>query len=456
MATPLLDLAKADEIATLGAQQRATDELQRVQAQAAAVPVELMALDGGVVDASACERALWAQFEAATTQAERDDLVMRIRDVEIELRGLRARQAAAREDGDRLSRQASALEREAQRTKAEAVDAAAERTAQEKAVDQTQPKPGEPPRPPNRADVGKLLDASQLAGAIDGQTALRDAAQARAYLGIPAAFAQRIQGRAARRREAAAADAAIVSAVATAQSGLRVASDGLAAKTEAARAAFTAAEAAARDYALRGQERLGAIVASLTAIAASPELPKADVDRLKGGMATANDAFTHEQALDDARTTRDAKDALLEEAWRNAVTAAPDQDPAADAAVVAARQALDAADAEVKAKEAAYTAAERVRVDRLEATIPDTRWQVIGQYEEAAQALAALRALDAAGLRKALDDAEQALADAILEQRNAELRAPILAARRAYRSAAIEAATPVAAAADFSAIRGDG
>ena len=282
------------------------------------------------------------------------------------------------------------------------------------------------------------------------------AAKARLEADIPAALITRARHRRAKeaarvgrmRREAVEAENALDDELDShaGRSGTRL----------KAQRTFDRAEAALGDYVLSAKERMDHALALLGPIATAPALTPAEQARITDATVTTDGAAAadKEQDRDDAETDLWEAQAVLDRATMTAVAAG--QDPTTTPAVQTAKTARDAARSALTTATGAFTAAMRRALDRWEAAVPDTTWQLLADFQEASAALTVLANDEPAGLVTALDAAESALAAALdAESRSADATS-FLRESAAARAGALDAAARVEPALLFGALRGDG
>ncbi len=454
-ASTLPELADADARSTKEGAQRATKRLEVIQQRITGAADDTEAMNEKLAKATTEERELKANLEKFATEAEADAIVERLRDLTIEIRGYQAQLQELAESTDRWRGMSAVLQEEVRRATVQAARAEKEDAA-EKKENADEPKAGEPPRPPNRAGIRRLLAASTLGDAVGDTTAALATAETHAYKGLPAKLADRVRERARERLATTGGLRASIADVTAAVADLRPTSEGPAGKTALARADFEAAETRARDFVFRGRERLDAILAVLATIKAAPELSAVDHDAIEDASAEAAAGLDLEKTLATKQEALHAAKAAVRKARIAANAAKPDEDPELDPAVKQAQTKLKAARKAVDDAAATYTADERAKVDRLSAAVPDVRWRLIQQLEEIRHELVLLKVVKAKALAQDWETSETALVSAILEDRKAARGLALIRAELAVRNAAVQAAAPTEQSRMFSALRGDG
>ncbi len=179
-----------------------------------------------------------------------------------------------------------------------------------------------------------------------------------------------------------------------------------------------------------------------------------DVEDAQLAFDAANNAWrAEEQARDAAQEAVGAQQAILAQAIQKAIVAK--QNPDIDPGVIQAKSDLAAAQQDLKDAIDAYKLSNRGILHAWEAAMPDTAWQLVDDYEEAAEILQALRDSDPAKLKTELEQAE---ADYVAAQLIADASASVLeqlAAEQDVRAAHEQSVRQAEAARLFSALRGD-
>ncbi|TDW77146.1 hypothetical protein [Kribbella pratensis] len=229
---------------------------------------------------------------------------------------------------------------------------------------------------------------------------------------------------------------------------------------KAAETDFRIALGALSGYVASSAAELAGARTRLEAVAAIPDLTPAQVAALDpAGRADAIAAADAEQELADAV----AEIAILQQALDDAVLAAriddPDSDPASNADVITAQDALDAPAPHQALTDArtAYDQPARDALDAWEVEVPDELWDAFTQFEAASDVLdrlAAQAARDA--LLTTLDTAQDAYANA-LDDADVQLRRlQVAAAETGDRSARARALGELSVDLTNQYARGDG
>jgi hypothetical protein len=450
----LLDLAKADSAVTEASRKRASDRLKATQDEIGKAAKEKEVIEKDLKKATDREREIVGLLEAYATEAEGADLIAERRGLVIEIRGHEAGLASIAENTARWSRQATVFEQLVRRLEAERDAAIAAEEAEKKEA--ALPKEGDPPRPPNRAVVRKLLGATKLPAALGATGNAVSRAGDRVFAGLPDALKDRARARADERAADLETRRAAITAAEADLLALATTNDGPAAVTRAKQAAFDRADAEARAYALGGQERMDAIVATFAVVAGAPELTAVERGAVKKATTGAAAGLDLEQKLADATVKLRDAEAKLATAIRAAMVADPDVDPATDAAVQAEQAKADAAAADVATAKTNYSKTDRGKVDLVEEALPDHRWRALQQYEAMRAELDALKAVVPTQLLDRWAVAEKELVEAIQAERVATRGRWLVDSELGLAAAAVEASAAGEQARTFSAIRGDG
>jgi hypothetical protein len=176
-----------------------------------------------------------------------------------------------------------------------------------------------------------------------------------------------------------------------------------------------------RTYVLTAQERFNRALTLFAGVQNSTPLnadESARIDELLQA-AVAADVFTLESNRDGFQVAVDAQLDVVEAAILDAVAKNPSADPSTDATVQTEQGKLPALQQNVTTA-ITVLAADKGKLDALEAAIPDATWSLFDDYEEALELLAELAAANPAALATALTTDESLYAQALrAEQDNA-------------------------------------
>ncbi len=172
-------------------------------------------------------------------------------------------------------------------------------------------------------------------------------------------------------------------------------------------------------------------------------------------VASATAAAALEAARNVAAVTVAQKQAALDQAKRLAVTADVDADPATNPAVITATTDLTSAQTALTTALGAYTAAIEQQARDWEATVPDTTWQLLADFERARGLLSDLQNPGPVALTTAMDNAEAALVTALLAADKSARTLAALQAEATRRAAVATYETTAIENRHFGAVRGD-
>jgi hypothetical protein len=438
-----LEAATDEEKRAKKSLETAQTDLAEAQKDLAEASQELAKLQDGALEirrkiaatANAAEgQKLFEDLDANLSERRAKQVV--VADAQDAIADARGRIAAEGEDADRSTAAARAAEAaKVEAAKAEALHAAwlAKATAQ--------PLAGTPGR-------------ANVANAGPAKTA-KTAAENRLKADVTSELFARAQDRRSRRVSrlddiegaAAAAGSTLVD---------ETAKTGLAGKTAKARLAYELRVAELRQFALTGMERYERALMLLERVKNAPLLSPEEVariDELRDAAVAAN-AFTLEEARDDARDALAAQEVVIATEVLNAVLADPEQDPEDAQKVKDERAKVQALEQTLASAQNAYNA-EKPKLDALEAAVPESTWALFDDYEEALALLDDLAGVNPAGLGTALEAAEDAYAVALRADREAARTILVvgeLARVREGRVAAVEQARPARL---LAALRGD-
>jgi hypothetical protein len=215
------------------------------------------------------------------------------------------------------------------------------------------------------------------------------------------------------------------------------------AEVDKRRRLFDAADAAFRDYVVNAGGRFDQALAIAARVADPKQNPLTAAEtasihsRKPDGSTDAalqtkrNDAAAARTALAAAQIDVDAKQTDLDLARLEALAKDLDANPEADAAVIAAKDALGAVDkpdtplAKLNDAQNKFTTDLHTALTDWETAVPDTAWRNLADFEEAKRLLAALKS-DPAPLVTAMDTAEADLVTALLAAEKAERTVDLL------------------------------
>jgi trimeric autotransporter adhesin len=238
---------------------------------------------------------------------------------------------------------------------------------------------------------------------------------------------------------------------------------GLSGKALQKRIAFDRAQAALASYvatAATRYKRAETIMAMLDAIEAAPAGAVADVltDAEKAelaALATAGAAAEPAaEALDTDLGAVFTAETALDAQILTAIAADPDTVDT-DATVAAKKAAITAAQGTFAANLAAFAAGDKPDLDRWQAAVPDTAWQLFLDYQDALDALTDLSGSDPAALATAMDNAEADYVTALQAAAVAERKVARLAGAIVLRQERLESLQGTLTARMPSAVRGD-
>jgi hypothetical protein len=267
-----------------------------------------------------------------------------------------------------------------------------------------------------RTLAGQLLDGSFTPPpeAESNPLATLDAARDRIKGDIPEVLRHRARARAALAADRERAYHDQRDAIAVHYRGHRAAAEGDSGLVAQRLAAFDAAEAALRRYALEVPRHYARALELLHSVVDSAPLSDAARDAIAAAaLAADSDAVTTEVALHEAR--RAVEDKELEVALARVAARVDDidADPEEAPDVQARRAELTALQGELADAQAAHTDAFAAAMDVWEAAVPDASWHGLHRYDRAIDLLTRLRDSDRAPLVTALTDAEGELITAL-------------------------------------------
>jgi len=222
---------------------------------------------------------------------------------------------------------------------------------------------------------------------------------------------------------------------------------------------FQRADAAFTAYVTGASDRLKQATALLAKIGdptVSP-LTAAQTTRIHDAtlVANATAAATLEAARNDAAVKVAQKQAALDQAVRQALAADVDADPTANPAVVTATTDLTSAQTALTAAQTAYTPTIEQQARDWEATVPDTTWQLLADFERARGLLTDLQNPGPAALTTAMDNAENALVAAMITADKSARTITALLSNATQQAAIATYETTALEGRQFSAVRGD-
>jgi hypothetical protein len=250
------------------------------------------------------------------------------------------------------------------------------------------------------------------------------------------------------RASGTAAIAAVAAAAAAAAKAQDDAADDLqthngdAGKLVPQRLALDRAQAAYR-AALGAGERFDEAMAGLAQVVAAPPLTPGEKARIANHAVTGKLAIAVEQARANL-------------AAATAAATAASKDPATDADVIAAKEALGKAEDKLKAASATGSTDEIAEISTWEATVPDGVWHELYDFEASQATLTELAGFDPAGLAATLTAAEDTYATAAKAAAAAARASHALADAAIVAAARADVSAALAPGRTFSALRGDG
>ena len=233
---------------------------------------------------------------------------------------------------------------------------------------------------------------------------------------------------------------------------------GVAGKVVKAQTAFDRAVLELRAYVFNALPDYQRAVALLAAIPSAPSITQAEADRIND-TTIVNDgkaAAAKEGDRDQARADVAAAQADLDLAILKAKADDIDADPSTVTAVQTAHTALEAATTALETAQTAYTDAMKEALDLWEATVPDTTWRLLANYDEANAILQRLKTTDPSALATAATSKEGDLVTALIADEKSERTEEYLADVAERAAGRLATTTNAAPAATFGAIRGDG
>ena len=189
---------------------------------------------------------------------------------------------------------------------------------------------------------------------------------------------------------------------------------GLSGVSAKAQLAYERSEAALRDFVLTAQERYDRALTLLGGVQNSTPLNTDESSRITelNTAAVAATVFVLESNRDAAQTALDEQQDVVDAAILDAIAKNPSADPTTDAAVQTEQGKLPALQGTLDTANTVL-AADKDKLDALEAAIPDATWALFDDYAEALELLAELAAADPAALATALTTDESLYAQAL-------------------------------------------
>jgi hypothetical protein len=234
---------------------------------------------------------------------------------------------------------------------------------------------------------------------------------------------------------------------------------GLNGKIEKVMQDFERAMQAFRDYVVNSKGRLDQALASLAAVADKEKDPLTDAETGSINDPALQDdrdaAAEKEKARDDARVEFEKKSLAFENAVLKALATNVDANPADDLDVQNAIATLDIAKGDLALAQDEYTAAIRKVLDDWEATVPDSTWRQLADFEEAQRLLGELKSAKPADLLKAVEDAESALVLNMAALDKSARTLNVLESEAQKRVAQLDFEQDAAQRLKFRALRGD-
>ena len=225
--------------------------------------------------------------------------------------------------------------------------------------------------------------------------------------------------------------------------------------------AYVHAEAELKDFALAANERLDRAAALIAGVKAAPDPTQAEHDRTnRQDIVTAGkQGATDELARDDLRVQVEQKELDIEAARALAIAQNPDQDP--EPGLQQLKNQLIQLQNQLGAAQLTLNQS-KGGLDQWEATVPDTSWQLLDDFEEATFLLKSLARTNpyttqtpVASLVSNLQTAEQTLAQGLEQQAERDRATWYLRERADQVAARRDAAAQNETARIFSALRGD-